>query len=83
VNTDPKVDPKLAVDIDPAKIKEAADATKAKLEAEQREKEAIQFLAAWERAGRKAWKGIFPAPWRRRMLATSLRRLEREQEDAS
>lgn len=70
----PNIDPRLATIIDPAAISKTMDAA----EAAASEDAARDFYARWDRAGRRAWKGIMPRPWRLTMLKESLRRFERE-----
>lgn len=80
--TDDKVNPDLAVDIDPARIRAAAEEGQAKIAAAKAEQEAQEFFERWERAGQRAFKGIYSRPLRRQMLKSALRKMERETEDA-
>lgn len=82
MNADPKVNPDLAVEIDPARIRAAAAEGQAKIDAAKAERDAQDFFERWERAGQRAFKGIYSRPLRRQMLKSALRKMEREAEDA-
>lgn len=71
-----------AVDLDQARVKQATAAAAKKLAQEKREAEALEaakeYAAAWEKAMRKTFKGIFSNTQRRIFIKDMLRDAERE-----